>query len=44
MKDNHGPRELFDDVGITSDDGFAAAWKSGLIGLALTDHRGATSG
>ena len=44
MKDNHGPRELFDDVGITSDDGFAAAWKSGLIGLALTDDRGATSG
>lgn len=42
--DNAGPRILFDDLGITADEGFAAAWQSELIGLALTDHRGATSG
>ena len=44
MKQDEGPRLLFDDVGITADEGFAAAWKSELIGLAVTDHRGATSG
>ena len=44
MKQDEGPRLLFDDVGITADEGFAAAWQSELIGLALTDHRGATSG
>ena len=44
MKQDEGPRVLFDDVGITADEGFAAAWKSELIGIAVTDHRGATSG
>ena len=44
MNQDEGPRLLFDDVGITADEGFAAAWQSELIGLALTDHRGATSG
>lgn len=44
MKEDEGPQVLFEGVGITADEGFAAAWKSELIGLALTDHRGATSG